>query len=760
VIRGEQKVTRSHLERAAIVYVRQSTLMQVREHTESTARQYGLAGLAAQLGWAAAGIEVIDADLGLSGRSVTRREGFKQLVARVCLGEVGAVFGLEVSRLARSNADLARLLELARLTGTLVIDNDGVYELSDINDRLLLGLKSQMSEAELHWLTSRLNESKRAAARRGELRVPLPVGFVYDDENNVVIDPDEEVAAAISDVFAAFTATGSAYGVAGVFAGRRFPRRAYGGVWAGQLRWSRLTHARAAGILRNPAYAGAYVFGRRRSRQVVHPDGSVRSSVTELPREQWEVLIPDHHKGYITWEDYLANEAKLAANRTNAGARPPREGTALCQGIVFCGACGRSMQVRYQDRLPRYECGHSRADHVATPLCGSVRADTIDAVAADALLAAVKPDQVTLALAAADEVTTRHRRSVRAAELAVERARYAADRAEHTFLACEPENRLVARTLETRWETALADLAEAQAALATQAQAQPELPSADQLAATVADLPTLWAAPTTSDKDRKRLLRTLLADVTITPVADDPTQIWVGLRWKSGASQRVQVTRRKNAIQLRSTDPAAIELARRLGPGLDNAALAAALNDAGHRTGTGQPFDGVAAANLRNYHHIPYPGLLEDGELTPRQVAQRIGVSTGTVHYWINASYLAARRGPAGRWCIPFPHGVEAACRDRAAGSPHQPRDVDPRPRQHGELSAAQVAARIGVKPDVIYAWAEWGHIPARRGPGGRLWIHYTAQVEHDCLARIARSYKLPPDVKTQATQRLERIAV
>ena len=296
-MRGEPKVTSSHLQRIAICYIRQSSLMQVREHTESTARQYGLAALAARLGWPAAGIEVIDCDLGLSGRSATYREGFKELVARVCMGEVGAVFGLEVSRLARSNADLARLLELARLTGTLVIDSDGVYELSDINDRLLLGLKSQMSEAELHWLTSRLNESKRAAARRGELRVPLPVGFVHDDDGAVVIDPDQEVAAAVADVFAAFTATGSAYGVAGAFAGRRFPRRAYGGAWAGQVRWGRLSHARAAGILRNPAYAGAYVYGRRRTRQVVHPDGSVHSATTELPRDQWEVLIPGHHRG-------------------------------------------------------------------------------------------------------------------------------------------------------------------------------------------------------------------------------------------------------------------------------------------------------------------------------------------------------------------------------------------------------------------------------------------------------------------------------
>jgi DNA invertase Pin-like site-specific DNA recombinase len=760
VIRGEQKVTGSHLERTAIVYVRQSTLVQVREHTESTLRQYDLAAQAARLGWPGSAIEVIDADLGLSGRTASHRDGFKQLVARVCLGEVGAVFGLEVSRLARSNADLARLLELARLTGTLVIDNDGVYDLSDINDRLLLGLKSQMSEAELHWLTSRMNEAKRAAARRGELRVPLPVGLVYDDDGNIVIDPDEEVAAAIRGVFAAFAATGSAYGVAGAFAGRRFPRRAYGGTWAGQLHWGRLTHARAAGILRNPAYAGAYVFGRRQSRQVVSPGGQVRSSVTELPREKWEVLIRDHHPGYLTWEEYLANEEKLAANRTNAGARPPREGTALCQGIVFCGACGRSMQVRYQDRYPRYECSHSRADHVATPLCGSVRADTVDAVAAESLLTAVEPDQVALALSAAEEVTARRQRSVRAAELAAERARYDAGRAERAFLACEPENRLVARTLEARWEAKLADLAAAEAALAAQRADQPELPAPDQLAAVVADLPALWADAATSDKDRKRLLRALLADVLITPSAEDPTQVTVGLRWKSGASQQVQVTRRKNAIQLRSTDPAAVELARRIGPGLDNNALAAALNDAGHRTGTGQPFDATAAGNLRHYHHIPYPGLLEDGEVTPRQAAERIGVSVGTVHYWIRSGDLAARRGPAGRWCIPFPPQVEQACRDRAAGSAHQHRDASTGPRRPSELSITDIATRLGVKPDVIYNWAQTGHLQPRRGAAGRLWITFTPAIERACLQRITSSYKLPADIKTQAAQCLERIAV
>jgi hypothetical protein len=482
----------------------------------------------------------------------------------------------------------------------------------------------------------------------------------------------------------------------------------------------------------------------------------VHSSVTELPRDQWEVLIPGHHEGYITWEAYLVNAAKLAANRTSAGPRPPREGTALCQGIVFCGACGRSMQVRY----PRYEGSHSRAGQVATPLCGSVRAATIDEAVTAALLAAVEPAQVALALAAAGEVTARRQRSARAAELAVERARHDAGRAERAFLACEPENRLAARSLEARWETRLTDLAEAQAALATQLSARPELPTPEQLAVTVAGLPALWPAPATSDKDRKRLLRTLPGDVTLTPSGGDPAPISAGLRWKSGATQQLQVTRRKSAIQLRCTDPAAIELACRIGPGLDNNALAVALNHAGHRTGTGQPFDGVAAANLRSYHHIPYPGLLQAGEHTPRQIAQITGVSTGTIHYWINAGYLPARRGPAGRWAIPFPPDVEAACRDRAAGSAHQHRNTDAAPQAPGELSIAQAARRLGVKPDVVYAWAEWGHVPARRGPAGRLWIRFTPAVEQACLQRIASSYKLSAEIKAQAAQRLERKAV
>jgi DNA invertase Pin-like site-specific DNA recombinase len=322
------KITAAHLQRAAVVYVRQSSLAQVRDHRESTARQYALVQEAARLGWVGSRISVIDADLGLSGRTASARSGFKELVGRVCVGEVGAILGLEVSRLARSSADLQRLLELCALTDTLIIDGDGVYDLGSFNDRLLLGLKGTMSEAELHLLAGRLQGAKLAAAQRGELRFVVPVGYVYDDEGRPVIDPDEEVRAAVTEVFALFEAKGSAYGVVAAFGERRFPTRPYGGVWAGQIRWGRLRHRRVLGLLSNPVYAGAYVFGRNRSRRVVDPDGTIRTKTAQLPREQWQVLIPDHHPAYITWESFVANTnpsgRQLYLSGSASGARRAR----------------------------------------------------------------------------------------------------------------------------------------------------------------------------------------------------------------------------------------------------------------------------------------------------------------------------------------------------------------------------------------------------------------------------------------------------
>ena len=726
MIRGEAKITSSHLDRVAVIYLRQSTLMQVREHGESTARQYGLAGEAARLGWPAARIEVIDCDLGLSGRTATHREGFRDLLGRVCAGEAGAIFGLEISRLARSNADLSRLLEIARLTDTLVVDADGIYDLADINDRLLLGLKGQMSEAELHWLHSRLDGARLAAASRGDLRLPLPAGYVYQD-GQVVKDPDEEVTAAIGDMFAAFTATGSAYGVVTAFAGRRFPAGR-----TAERSWGRLSYSRVVTLLHNPVYAGAYAFGRTRTRQQVDAGGGVRSRTRSLPRDQWQVLIRDHHQGYLSWRDYLAIQAKMAANQTSAGARPAREGTALCQGIIYCG-CGRHMGVSYHDDGRAYYTCRARSDRQSTPGCQHVSAATIDAAVTRALFTAIAPDELALAIAAAGEVTARRQRATRAAELAVERARYQADRAERAFCACEPENRLVARTLETRWEARLTELADTQAALAAQLADQAPLPEPAQLADTAARLPALWHAPTTSSKDRKRLLRTLLGDVTILPAAD-PGHVRIGLRWNCGTTEDLLIQRYQ---QQPRTSPAALNLARRLGPAMDNKDLAAALNAAGHRTAHGRPFDTDSTGNLRTYHKIGYPPPTADGELTVAQAAARLGVSLQTIKYWIDHGYLTARRGPAARYAIPFGPEVEAACRQRAATSFHQHKDIQTGPRRDSEHSITETAARLGVKPPRIYAWIKDGTLPARRGPGARLWITLTPQTQAACRDRI-----------------------
>ncbi|HYU84294.1 MAG TPA: recombinase family protein [Kribbellaceae bacterium] len=730
----------SHLRRRALIYVRQSTLAQVRNNTESTARQYGLAEEAARLGWATTDIEVIDADLGLSGRSTEGRTGFKEIVGRVCVGEVGAIFGLEVSRLARSSADLSKLLELARLTDTLVVDADGVYDLADINDRLLLGLKGTMSEAELHILASRMDQSKRAAAARGELRLPLAAGFVRDDDGAVIIDPDQEVQAAVADLFAAFVATGSAYGVVAGFKGRRFPRRPHGdGI---ELSWSPLTYDRVLKVLSNPVYAGAYVFGRRRSRRSVSADGTLTTRTVTLPRADWETLLVDHHLGYITWEQFCANADRLAANRTHSGARPPREGAALCQGIIHCGGCGRPMSVHYARGEPQYDCLSSRNDQTRTRHCRSVRAATVDEPVTSSLLAALSGEQVALALAAADEVADRHTRGVRAAELAVERARYQADRAERALLACEPENRLVARTLETRWEARLAALTEADKTLADQRAAMPPLPSRAELETLTTDVSALWHAPTTSPRDRKRLLRTLIADVTLLPEPDFG-KARIGIRWHTGATDELVVARRQDVTQYRRTDPVAIDLARSLA-NLPNHDIACRLNAAGHTTGAGRPFDNDVVASLRHYHQIPPPGLLEHGEVTVADIADRLGISHGAVIHWIARGWLVARRGLNDQWCVPFTPQIEADCRERVARSAHihQPDTADP--QGDHELTVAEVAAVLGISTNVVYYWIERHHIDARRGPGGRLFIAFGVDVEAACRARVAASVHLP----------------
>jgi hypothetical protein len=394
--------------------------------------------------------------------------------------------------------------------------------------------------------------------------------------------------------------------------------------------------------------------------------------------------------------------------------------------------------VHYQEDRAYYSC-RARSDQQATPHCQHASAATVDAAVTQALFTAIAPAELKLAIAAAGEVTARRQRATRAAELAAERARYQADRAERAFTACEPGNRLVARTLETRWEARLAELADAQAALAAQLHQQAPLPGPGQLADTAARLPGLWHAPTTSDKDRKRLLRTLLGDITLMPAAD-PGHLRIGLRWNSGATEELIIERYQ---QLR-TSAAAVDLARRLGPAMNNKDLAAALNAAGHRTARGRPFDTSSAANLRQYYKISYPPATSDGELTVAQAAATTGVSAQTIKYWIGHGYLTARRGPGGRYAIPFPPSVEAACRQRAASSFHQHKDITALPRRDNEYTIPETAARLSTKPNRIYNWIKQGILPARRGPGARLWITLTPQTEANCRHRLANTTANP----------------
>ena len=485
-----QKIGRSHLTRRAIVYLRQSSARQVRENFRSTERQYSLAQKAVKLGWPREQVLTVDQDLGISGRfSDGRARGaFKELIARVCLGEVGAIFGLEVSRLARSSAETQRLLEYCGLTDTLVIDSDGIYDLRDINDQLVLGVKGQLAQAELHVMAVRMQGARRHAAERGELRIPLAAGYLYNADGEWIIDPDQEVQAALYDLFRAFEQAGSAYGVLGIFAGRRFPTRFYGGARAGELRWAALTHSRVLHVLQNPCYAGAYVAGRYRAHRAVAADGTITTRQVKLPRPEWAVVIQDHHPAYISWQQYLANERRLQSNATGNGRRPAREGQALCQGIVHCGACGRGMTTTYRAEGAHYDCSHSRQQHISTPACRQVKAAGVDELVAHRLLEALAPEEIALALSAADELQDRHARANRAFELRVERARYEAIRAERAFHACEPDNRLVARSLEDRWEQKLRELKDAEAELAEHVVPSSE-PSREQLEASRATCP-------------------------------------------------------------------------------------------------------------------------------------------------------------------------------------------------------------------------------------------------------------------------------
>jgi hypothetical protein len=514
------------------------------------------------------------------------------------------------------------------------------------------------------------------------------------------------------------------------------------------------------GILKNPGYAGAYVFGRHASHRTVDPSGTVHTAMTERPRADWPVLIKDHHEGYITWAEYLASEARLAASHTAAGARPPREGTALCQGIISCGSCGKPMMTNYHtDQRPSYECS-SRRDRLTTPSCRTVVAACVDDAVAGALLDALTAGQIALALSTADEVPGRRQRVSRAAELAVERARYDADRAERAFCQVEPENRLVARSLEARWEARLAALAEAEQALEAAQDVLPPLPGRAELEKLAADLPGLWNAPTTSARDRKRLLRTLIADVTVLP-EPDRGKARIGIRWHTGVTDELTVDRPVHPGTARRSPAPAIDLVKRLGPTTSNDELVSRLNAAGHRTGHGRPFDIDAVQWIRHAYKIPVPDPYGPGEISVAEAARRLDCSSGVIYHWIHTGQLTARRGSASRFCIPWSAQAEAGCRSRIAQSAHLGRAARPRtlpapafPAAGGEVSVTQAACQLGCSTGVIYYWIETGQLSARRGPGNRLHIPWNDQIQAQCRSRVGQSGHLNPAARRTKPRR------
>lgn len=653
-----QKVKANHLKRDAYLYVRQSTIRQVFENTESTKRQYGLRERAVALGWPLERIHVIDSDLGQSGASAVDRAGFQRLVSEVGMGQAGIVLGLEASRLARNSTDWHRLLEICALTDTLILDEDGIYDPAHFNDRLLLGLKGTMSEAELHVLRARLRGGLINKARRGELWISPPVGLAYDAVGEVILDPDKQVQESLRLLFETFRRTGSAMATVKAFRqqGLRFPRRLRAGACKGELVWTELQHSQILRILHNPRYTGAFVFGRSRTRKRV--DGGV--GMKWLPRDEWDTLIPDAHPGYISWEEYEQNQSQLRENAQASGTdrrrSPPREGPALLQGLVVCGICGNRMTVRYHTRggrlCPEYLCQMSGIEH-AVPICQRIPGAAIDQAIGEILIDAMSPMVLEVALAVQQELQSRLEEADRLRQTNVERARYEADLAQRRYMRVDPDNRLVADTLEADWNNKLNALAEAQQEYERQRQADREVVSEEQRAALFSlttDLPRLWRDPTTPQRERKRMVRLLLEDVTLIR----GEKITLHIRFKGGVHQTVTLPMPLNAWQQRSTRHDIVEEINRLLDEHNDHEIAAILNERGYHSGEGRSFRACIVRRITSDYGLKtrFDRLREAGMLTLQEMAHLLGVSAQTVRVWKNYGLLTGHEYNGKNECL------------------------------------------------------------------------------------------------------------
>jgi DNA invertase Pin-like site-specific DNA recombinase len=646
------KVQPRHLRRTAYLYVRQSSLRQVVENTESTKRQYALRSRAVALGWPEDKIQVVDSDLGESGASTAGREGFQKLVAEVGMGHAGIVMGLEVSRLARNSADWHRLLEICAITDTLILDEDGVYDPAHFNDRLLLGLKGTMSEAELHVIKARLRGGIINKARRGEYRAPLPVGLLYNDTDDVVLDPDQQVQSLVRHLFQTFRRTGSGYATLKAFRGEglAFPRRHRGGHSDGELSFTPLTESTVLRVLHNPRYAGAYFFGRSRSRNTA--DGRVL--VEALEQKEWTALIPDAHPGYITWAEFEENRRVLRDNDIRRGmegvrSSTPREGTALLQGLAICGKCGQRLSVRYHTRrglrLPTYVCVRAKTER-GEPTCHSVVGRVVDAAISKLVTDVFTPAAVEVALEVQQELQARIDDSDRLRLKAVERAQYEADAARRRLMRVDPDNRLVAAALEAEWNEKLRGVAQTREEYERRCQKDrltvgPE--ARERVLALASDFPRLWSDPATPHRERKRMLALLVEDITLRKAGDT---IAAHTRFKGGRTESLVIPRPKNGWEATQTEPEALAEIDRLLDHHTPEAIASVLNERGYRPGGRTAFDVRTVRRLAlDYRLRPrFDRLRATGLLTGSEIRERLGIGKSSLRHWARHGLVAAHQ--------------------------------------------------------------------------------------------------------------------
>ena len=648
------KVRTCHLEKNAYLYVRQSTIRQVIENTESTRRQYDLKNRALSLGWQNEQIQVIDTDLGESGASKLR-DGFKLLVAEVGMGRAGIVMGLEVSRLARNSSDWHRLLEICALTGTLILDEEGIYDPSHFNDRLLLGLKGTMSEAELFVIRQRLIGGMLNKARRGELKIRLPIGFEYDSCDRVVLSADKRVRESVALFFATYLRIGSASAVVKKFNKEsiKFPKRIFFGPKKGEVVFGRLTDTRAYQILRNPRYAGAFAYGLR---QQVHRGLDEKPLIRFVKQDMWKAFVKNAHKGYISWEEYEENQARLAENaRCTEDTRrcPPREGPALLQGIAVCGICGRRMSVRYRktegkELSPYYSC---RSNGILT-CCQSVSGQRIDNLIEKLLLKKMTPSVLEIALSVNEELQARIEEIDKLEFLHVEKARYDMELSKLRYMAVDPLNRLVACELESDWNRSITEYKEAQKQYEKKQEQDRLIISQEQkkrVLELVSNFSSLWNSKTTEAKDKKRIVRLLISDVTI--IKDE--SIKVKIRYSGGATELHELSLPKNVWEQRKHSPEVIEEIDRLLENYTDGEAAGILNDKGYLSGTGKSFSARRVSKIRRAYGLAsrYTRLRKKGLLTIGEICEKNKVKRWVVYEWRKTGKLKAYRyDDAGRY--------------------------------------------------------------------------------------------------------------